>query len=1708
MATEQLEFKLTADTTGLDSGMKNAIKTFDNLGKRVGEINKQISSRAVAGTAGIFDFAKKINLTDVFPDLTRAGATLKKLPLDHVRKKLGEIRFALAGAGVDIKQFGGGIRDQMRQAVNVFNALQPSILKTRVAFEKIKSSDAFTKMTSGLNLTKVQLNATASAATNYFTRWESGIGVLNRLSSSLWVVSMGAKQAAIGITLAMAPLGILGGLAIKTSMSIEKSAASIQAAAGWYGEAGRALREQLTKNLKEVSMVMPESIANLQEYAYAAAQAGVSTVDQLTKFSVAMAQLRVTQKDYVGGNKDLADLLAKTSIAFKIPFENIDRVASVIARAAMATTGGLKEIVDGLSGATGGSIAFGVSLATTTGMIQTVIPRIRSASRAGTQLSQTFNKMATHFDVAAKQMGMSSQEMVDRMNTDMEGLVMQYIQWLKYSGGAVSDINKLTAIWGQDTARVLQILVENYEELTRNIAESKREFEEADTLTKAYNVTADTMAGTWQKFRNVLTVLVDEIGDSINRSVGNLLNVFIQIAVAGLAAWRSLGEGIQRFIILLGGLAVAAGPLLLIFAKIFIDPLAGIVTMTAKLGKLLITTGLLTKAAIRSGIAHTFEAGAISATGKAAKLTTGSLLTQAYASGVAASGGGVLARVFAGLEGMFRALSPIILRLGTVLLALAGVAIAIGAAFRVNLFGISDKFKGIFSGLKKGMGDANKVIGDKAPYVELEKNLTKAGDKASELKKKVGGTGKAMVEIAGKWGNKMVEKYIKAFSDLDVQVMHRMVEIAKQVFDEQEKLGRMTAEQVYNLTSSAQSLIAKMISQFKESGKVVSGVRSKLAGLIGGARVGSIIAEIKAAIKVDKIQEALDKVKKNLKKLQERAKEAVDALEKQLKEMRKTLERAEKPLEDEIKKLQKAVKRLKKAQEEELKPLKEAIKSQKDVVDSLRDQASDIKKEHDKYLNVLKDQKTALQKQIKSIKKAVDELEKLRKKEVDAAKGMVEYHKMNYDAANRQLEMETSMGRDEFDITWRLAKARAGAASDQVTLAKNQLAHLETAYDDQVEAQQSTIDTIQEQVDLFDDQIDTQQEIYDNIEEALEDQLELAENELETMQDNYDARKEIWENQITLLEDQLEVQETALDEMKSAHQEIIDTLEDEKNALQEKYDTEIATEEEKVKAAEQSLDAAKKAYDKIQAINQELLSMESSRIGAEKGPSGGGGGGGGAAIEGLDTEEMEKSASRFKERLDELLNPPEEAKGAGWTSGLLDGINRFFSAIENSTVLATFGEKLLQLGGIIRQVFADNKPFQQALGVIRDFAGEFWSVLVEAWKAMWGMIGRIGTLAGTILWQIIESIWKGIILIFKGYAEIFMGEIIILGGLLSGNWTMIWEGIRDFIKGMWQSLVWWIVDLAIWLYKQLVGGSIFQNLANGIINIFKGLWNKTVSIWDSIKNAIYNAAKYVYDQVTEKWNSMKSYINEILHNILSAVQEKWDNIKSKISDVLDAIWEKVKTSWNNIKQTIIDVANSIWDSIKEAWKSLKENIGGVMGEVASVVKDAFKDSFQWGKHMMENLVKGIKDAWERGKESVGEIVKWIVDKLGFSVNKYMPAKIWGKHMIENFAKGIEISTPEVEKSLNTLQESLDNLQKFSIPSNISLSAIDTSALARSSEYAVKPAQTQQTPAQNVTSNSGNTYNINPGMMVASKGEIREFARLLNKYLAAEEARIS
>jgi len=440
--------------------------------------------------------------------------------------------------------------------------------------------------------------------------------------------------------------------------------------------------------------------------------------------------------------------------------------------------------------------------------------------------------------------------------------------------------------------------------------------------------------------------------------------------------------------------------------------------------------------------------------------------------------------------------------------------------------------------------------------------------------------------------------------------------------------------------------------------------------------------------------------------------------------------------------------------------------------------------------------------------------------------------------------------------------------------------------------------------------------------------------------------------------------------------------------------------------------------------------------------------------------------------------------------------------------LATFGEKLLQLGGIIRQVFADNKPFQQALGVIRDFAGEFWSVLVEAWKAMWGMIGRIGALAGTILWQIIESIWEGIILIFKGYAEIFMGEIIILGGLLSGNWTMIWEGIRDFLKGMWQSLVWWIVDLAVWLYKQLVGGSIFQNLANGIINIFKGLWNKTVSIWDSIKNAIYNAAKYVYDQVTEKWNSMKSYINEILHNILSAVQEKWDNIKSKISDVLDAIWEKVKTSWNNIKQTIIDVANSIWDSIKEAWKSLKENIGGVMGEVASVVKDAFKDSFQWGKHMMENLVKGIKDAWERGKESVGEIVKWIVDKLGFSVNKYMPAKIWGKHMIENFAKGIEISTPEVEKSLNTLQESLDNLQKFSIPSNISLSAIDTSALARSSEYAVKPAQTQQTPAQNVTSNSGNTYNINPGMMVASKGEIREFARLLNKYLAAEEARIS
>jgi phage-related protein len=318
--------------------------------------------------------------------------------------------------------------------------------------------------------------------------------------------------------------------------------------------------------------------------------------------------------------------------------------------------------------------------------------------------------------------------------------------------------------------------------------------------------------------------------------------------------------------------------------------------------------------------------------------------------------------------------------------------------------------------------------------------------------------------------------------------------------------------------------------------------------------------------------------------------------------------------------------------------------------------------------------------------------------------------------------------------------------------------------------------------------------------------------------------------------------------------------------------------------------------------------------------------------------------------------------------------------------------------------------------------------------------------------------------LFVAIYGIFTGD----GALIVEGFKQIWEGCKELFQGFYDvtigaawDFVKTIIDYFKKLYDELVGHSIVPDIINGIIGWFGKLPGK---------------------------------ILEFLNSIWESIKDKFGKMKETISSIGSSISNSVKDTWSGIKNTVSDIASKLWDSAKGGFDNMKNNIKNWvndMGKVWDVAKE-------WGSHLMENFAKGVKDSINKVKEEIEGVKDWIKDKLGFSYNKYMPTEVWGKHMVENFAKGVEDSTSIFEDAFGGLQDIVNN--------GLNMPIMNTAASASSSMAASDSRTTKKEASNVVTQNSGNTYNIQPGTMIASQGEIREFVRLLNKYQATEAAR--
>ena len=302
-------------------------------------------------------------------------------------------------------------------------------------------------------------------------------------------------------------------------------------------------------------------------------------------------------------------------------------------------------------------------------------------------------------------------------------------------------------------------------------------------------------------------------------------------------------------------------------------------------------------------------------------------------------------------------------------------------------------------------------------------------------------------------------------------------------------------------------------------------------------------------------------------------------------------------------------------------------------------------------------------------------------------------------------------------------------------------------------------------------------------------------------------------------------------------------------------------------------------------------------------------------------------------------------------------------------VFNRFAPSIQQASGFIttlKETFVSN--FQTIMGVVipiisfivEQFVSLFGSVL--AWwqtngaellanfqivfNAIWGVIQFIMPAILFIIKTVFENV-KGVVI---GALNIIMGVFQIFAGLLTGNWSKMWDGVKNLLKGALQ-FIWNLWNLL--LFGKLLTG--IKMLGTKSIGLFK-------SMWSGIKNG---------------FGAFVGFIQRLIIKLVTGAVSKLTSFGSKFASIFNTmrafgvkIWSAIWQTIRNLIQDGVSMAKNKISSMKNAIVDKFNLIKSKATSIFNSVKKAITDPIESAKKTVTGIIEKIKNAFSKLKITI------------------------------------------------------------------------------------------------------------------------------------------
>lgn len=302
-----------------------------------------------------------------------------------------------------------------------------------------------------------------------------------------------------------------------------------------------------------------------------------------------------------------------------------------------------------------------------------------------------------------------------------------------------------------------------------------------------------------------------------------------------------------------------------------------------------------------------------------------------------------------------------------------------------------------------------------------------------------------------------------------------------------------------------------------------------------------------------------------------------------------------------------------------------------------------------------------------------------------------------------------------------------------------------------------------------------------------------------------------------------------------------------------------------------------------------------------------------------------------------------------------------------------------------------------ALDVIMGIYKTFKGLFTGDWSTMWEGIKQIFSGLWTAIQGILVGAWKILSGVVKGGVRIIAGIIGAFGGDAEAAFEKMWTGITgwfqkgwDWIKGILTGLRDWVVGIWDWIYNVLVGNSIVPDMVNAIVGWFRNMGQWLLGIVNSIRDWIVGGFQNLYNQGVAIWNALRTY-----------VQALWSAFTTWILSRVANFVNRFVSGFNNLRTR----AQKIWNDFKNfVQKLVTAHVAWVLARINNFV-NRFVTGFN-------NLRDRSKAAWNNLRNYVVNGIKNFVSQALTALHRFRDNAI---KAFERARDGIKSKWNEVEK---------------------------------------------------------------------------------------------